>query len=284
MVLFMIKTPFNYGKEVFDSPKSAVEQFLKKSGGRDKDFIDSGMKIFKNEDKLRSFLHEFYLLMTKQRIRESYTPDILASHLINSSEEIDKIINTFYERASEIYGLYRPEKFKKLDIQKLIKNIEKEKEGEEGDMGFYLDKKTLILLKSYSKQIKELIKLREEIVKNIETLMNSFAKNLSKVLGEMLAAKIISIAGSLKNLVNMPSSTIQVLGAEKALFRHLRSGTKPPKHGVIIQHPIVAKAKKQDKGRFARTVASKAAIAAKIDYFDGEFIGDKLLKELEERR
>jgi nucleolar protein 56 len=279
----MIKTPFNMGEKVQKDPKKAIEAYLEGRGERDKNIIESGKKVFGSEDKFKSFLHSFCVLLAKKSIRESYSPDILTSHLINSSEETDKILNTFYERVSEIYGLYRPEKFKKLDLTKLMESIDKEKTGKEGDMGFELDKETLDLMKSYVKQMRGLLEVKGEINKRIGVLMNSFAKNLSAVLGETLGAKIISIAGSLQNLANMPSSTIQVLGAEKALFRHLRSGTKPPKHGVIIQHPLVAKAKREDKGRMARAVASKAAIAAKVDYYKGEFIGNKLLKELEER-
>ncbi|HII72111.1 TPA: C/D box methylation guide ribonucleoprotein complex aNOP56 subunit, partial [Candidatus Woesearchaeota archaeon] len=81
----------------------------------------------------------------------------------------------------------------------------------------------------------------------------------------------------------MPASTIQLLGAEKALFRHMTTGAKPPKFGVIINHPLVTKAKKPDKGKVARTMADKISLAAKIDFFKGEFKGDDLRKELEER-
>jgi len=81
----------------------------------------------------------------------------------------------------------------------------------------------------------------------------------------------------------MPSSTIQMLGAEKALFRHLRTGAKPPKHGIILQHPLVASAKKANRGKYSRSLADKISIAVKADYFKGKFIGDKLKKELEEK-
>jgi len=95
----------------------------------------------------------------------------------------------------------------------------------------------------------------------------------------MLGARLISIAGSLERLARLPSSTIQILGAEKALFRHLRSGAKPPKHGVILQHPIVSGAK--NKGRAARKLASKTAIAAKMDFYGNRDISKKLKEDLE---
>ena len=81
----------------------------------------------------------------------------------------------------------------------------------------------------------------------------------------------------------MPSSKIQLLGAETALFRHIKTGARPPKHGLILQHTFVSSAKRQDRGKRARVFADKIAMAIKADYFKGEFIGDKLRKDLEER-
>lgn len=279
----MFKTPFRFGKKIEKDPKKAVKMFQKFQGKRDPEMIKKGIELFGSEREFREFLHEFFLILAKKRIRKSYSPDIVISHLISSSEEIDKIINTLFERINEIYCLYRPERYGKMDINEIIKVIKKDNTQRTGDMGFSLDKNTLNLLKDYADQLEGLIGLRRNVVNEINNLMKKFAPNLSKLMGEMLGAKIISIAGSLKNLAKMPSSTIQVLGAEKALFRHLRKGTKPPKHGVIIQHPLVAQAKKGERGRIARAVASKAAIAAKVDYYNGDFVGDKLLKELEER-
>jgi nucleolar protein 56 len=81
----------------------------------------------------------------------------------------------------------------------------------------------------------------------------------------------------------MPASTIQVLGAEKALFRALRTGGKPPKHGVIFQFPEIHRAPRWQRGKIARALATKLAIAARVDFFTGRFIGDKLKKMLIER-
>jgi nucleolar protein 56 len=81
-----------------------------------------------------------------------------------------------------------------------------------------------------------------------------------------------------------PATTIQMLGAERALFRHLRNkNIPPPKHGHIINHPLLAKAASKDKGKVARALADKICIASRIDYFKGEFLGDKLRKDLEDK-
>jgi nucleolar protein 56 len=74
-----------------------------------------------------------------------------------------------------------------------------------------------------------------------------------------------------------------VLGAEKALFRHLRTGAKAPKYGILHEHPLISQAKKPEHGKIARLLADKIAIAAKVDFFKGKFVGNKLKKDIERR-
>jgi nucleolar protein 56 len=113
--------------------------------------------------------------------------------------------------------------------------------------------------------------------------MDKFCPNIKAVCDVMVAASLIEHAGSLKRLSILPSSTIQILGAEKALFRHMKTGAKPPKHGIIVNHSLIAKSPDKMHGKIARAVADKISIAAKVDYFQGKFIGDKLRKELDEK-
>jgi nucleolar protein 56 len=87
----------------------------------------------------------------------------------------------------------------------------------------------------------------------------------------------------LVNLAKMPASTIQVLGAEKALFRSLKTGTRPPKHGIIFQHTLIHEAKRWQRGKMARALAGKLAIAARTDAFSGKYIGDSLQAGLDKR-
>ena len=100
------------------------------------------------------------------------------------------------------------------------------------------------------------------------------------LLGGPLSARLISLSGGLERLASLPSSTIQLLGAEKAMFRHLRSGKNPPKHGVIYQYPDLRKAPYWQRGNIARALAGKVLIAAKVDQYKGEFCGDRLSEEL----
>lgn len=117
----------------------------------------------------------------------------------------------------------------------------------------------------------------EEIERAIRRHAVSVAPNLSTLAGPMLAARLIEQAGSLKDLARMSSSTVQVLGAESALFAHLRGEATSPKHGIIYMHPAVRSAPSDDRGRIARSLAGKLSIAARIDAYRGE-----LEPELEE--
>jgi nucleolar protein 56 len=99
------------------------------------------------------------------------------------------------------------------------------------------------------------------------------APNLSEVLGELLGARLIARAGGLEKLAKLPASSLQVMGAREALFKHLREGTPSPKHGFIFRHPLVSGAPKRLRGRMARMLAGKAAIAARVDYYSGGRLG-----------
>jgi nucleolar protein 56 len=94
---------------------------------------------------------------------------------------------------------------------------------------------------------------------------------------------LIAVAGGLMNLAKRPASTIQVLGAEKALFRSLKTGTRPPKHGLIFQHTLLHDAKRWQRGKIARALAGKLAIAARADAFGGRDIGEELKAGMDKR-
>ena len=103
----------------------------------------------------------------------------------------------------------------------------------------------------------------------VESGMKRIAPNTVVVAGPTIGARLMAKAGGLDRLAVLPASTIQILGAEKALFRSLRTGAKPPKHGILFQHQEVHTAPKWQRGKIARTIANKVAIAARIDYYRG---------------
>ena len=112
------------------------------------------------------------------------------------------------------------------------------------------------------------------LIENLSKFINEEAPKvfpeMVKLLDAQLTVRLISFAGSLAKLARLPSSTIQLLGAEKALFRHMLDGSLPPKHGILYQHPSVKGVHNKKKGKVTRSLASKVAIAAKIDFYRGK--------------
>jgi nucleolar protein 56 len=119
--------------------------------------------------------------------------------------------------------------------------------------------------------------------KYLDDTMEEVAPNIKAMVGSLLGARLIAIAGGLTNVAKMPASTIQVLGAEKALFRSLKTGTLPPKHGIIFQHTYLHDAKRWQRGKIARALAGKLAIAARIDAYGHRDISESLKTKLDMR-
>ncbi len=245
----------------------------------DKNRINEALALFKEKSK------EFFdteLKLAKRKIKESVKFDNLLINASDCVEESTRHINMLSRRLREWYGLANPELSRKTEdnlnfAKKVVENPGKEKDS----MGIELNKEDFEPVKNLAQEIINLNELKEKQQKYIEKVMKRNCSNLLAVAGPNLGAKLIALAGSFKRLASMPASTIQVLGAEKALFRHVRTGAKSPKHGVIIQHPLVAGS--ESKGVASRQIADKISIAAKVDFFGGEFIGNKLLEGLRKK-
>ncbi len=222
-------------------------------------------------------LRQKNLQITKQKLKESIHEDNLIVQAINNYEELNKILNMLVKRLREWYELYNPEFSKEVfDNEGFVKHLNRNK----GELGGKLNKEDLDMIFELKEKIKNLYNLKHNEEKYLDKLMDNLCKNLKTVAGTLIGAKLIEKAGSLKKLALMPASTIQLLGAEKALFRHIKSGAKSPKHGLIHEHPFVLQAKREERGKKARLLADKLSLAVKIDYFKGKFIGDKLKGEL----
>jgi len=230
---------------------------------------------------------------TKEKVRKSVSKGNLIIQAVNSIDETDKAANILVKRLREWYSFYLPEfsgsiasheKFVELIQKKPKKELLKEiKLAEEKSMGADLEKKDISPMMELAKSLENLYKLKEKQAKYLENAMNEYCPNITAIAGPLIGAKLLALAGSLEKISSFPSSTIQVLGAEKALFRHLRTGAKSPKYGILHEHPLISQAKKQEHGKIARLLADKIAIAAKVDFFKGKFVGDKLKKDIERR-
>jgi len=253
-------------------------------------------KVEKLSNFFKKSINDFFkpnLILTKQSVKASVNEDLFIIHAITNIEELDKSNNILSKRLREWYELYLPEfskslgdneTFARLITEKgkteLLKEI-KLKESE--SMGADLSDKDIEPILNLAKCILENFRLRKLHENYLEELMKSYCPNIQAIAGTMIGGKLLAGAGSLQKMVLFPASTIQLLGAEKALFRHIRTGSRPPKYGLLINHPIVTKLSSKDKGKGARALADKISIASKIDFYKGNFLGDKLREELEKK-
>lgn len=216
--------------------------------------------------------------------------DRFISQLIQLIEDNEKIINLMVERLRRIYQIYFPEYIEKeTSLEKLVKNISKNPKREYLDeelanktVGVELSEENLELMRKLAEKISNLIDFNKEVEKRLEDIMKSYAPNLTMLAGYKLAAKLIKSLGSLEKIAKSPSTKIQLVGAEKALFRFLRGKGKSPKHGYIFIHPYIQQSPPKLRGKVSRILANFLSKAAKIDYFSKK-IEVKLKEELEKR-
>ncbi|XP_053314001.1 nucleolar protein 56 isoform X1 [Spea bombifrons] len=233
---------------------------------------------------------------------------------ISLLDQLDKDINTFSMRVREWYGYHFPELIKIVSdnftycrLAKFIgnrKELSEEKleemeeiamdgakaqailEASRSSMGMDISPIDLINIESFSSRVISLSEYRKGLQEYLRSKMNQVAPSLSALIGEVVGARLISHAGSLTNLAKYPASTVQILGAEKALFRALKTRGNTPKYGLIFHSTFIGRAAAKNKGRISRYLANKCTIASRIDCFS-EFptsvFGDKLREQVEER-
>jgi nucleolar protein 56 len=250
-------------------------------------------KIVKDEEEFNNLFREVSLEVTKVQIKISAKRDSLVVQAVRALDEIDKIINVSSERLREWYGLHFPElnravssheKFAKLvSTYGKRENLKDYEKIAEESIGMEINEEDEKILKEYASLLEKLFELRENLEKYVVETMREIAPNFSEIAGPLLAARILSKAGSLEKLAKAPSSLIQLIGSEKALFRYLHGRGKAPKHGLIYLHPFVQNAKEEDRGKVARILANKISLAIRIDYYTKEDKREELKKDLEEK-
>ncbi len=260
-------------------------------------------------DQLRAYTHNVSMELAKMKIRKTIEKrDLLVAQAMQSIDDLDKSLNLFMNRIREWFGLHYPELDRLLDkhetYARLVVNLgtrnnfteqKLEEEGlpknkshsiaevAEASMGADISHEDLIQIQDMSSKILKLYDLRQSLETYVDSVMDEIAPNIRAIGGSLLGARLLALSGGLLNLAKLPASTIQVLGAEKALFRALKTKARPPKHGIIFQHPLIHDAKRWQRGKIARALAGKLSIAARVDAFNGDYIGDKLKLELEKR-
>ena len=253
----------------------------------------TGKKITANENNLSKQLLEFKdkkffqklyqknLQITKKAIAKSVGIDHLIMQAINNISELDRVLNIFSKRFREWYALYWPELEYETEKHEALVEIALKHKERTSIMGGKLEKQDLDQVLLLAKEITKLIELRQEHEKYLEKLMEKYCPNLLELAGATIGAKLLEIGKGLKRLALLPASTIQLLGAEKALFRHLKTGSRSPKFGVIFNHQLIQKSQKKNRGKMARMLADKLVICCRLDYFKGEFMAPEYKKHLE---
>ncbi len=265
--------------------------------------------IIKDVKDYIEYLQQITMIMTRRKVRVAAKQrDLFIAQAVTAVDEIDKTLNLFASRLREWYSLHFPElndlvrdhedyirlvhnlgvreNFTKENLVKLDippRKAERIEEAAKKSMGAEMtefDIKPIVSLAGIALQLYE---LRRAFRSYIDEAMKEVAPNIRELVGPLLGARLIALAGGLQKLAMLPASTIQVLGAEKALFRALRTGGKPPKHGVIFQFPAIHRSPRWQRGKIARALAGKLAIAARVDAFTGEFIARELKEQLEKR-
>ncbi|HEY9246139.1 MAG TPA: rRNA biogenesis protein [Candidatus Methanoperedens sp.] len=207
-------------------------------------------------DEYDLMLHELNILLAKKKLAHAVGPDrqIIAS--VEAIDDIDETSNILAVRLKEWYML----DFNDTDLK-----------GEELALHIIkMDQDVQEMIRDFASGLLGLYSMRRSIEEYLEANMPVIAPNLTLIAGPILGARLLSMAGSLEKLASMPSSTIQVIGANNALFKHLRGRASSPKHGVIFRHPYVNTAPRKLRGKVARAVASRISLAARYDFYSGE--------------
>ena len=244
------------------------------------------------------------LSLAKESVTKAYsTGEHALAQGINSYNELERTRNLLHERLEEWYGIYFPEletgsaeayarfvieggQDKKKAGRDVFERIFKERADElmalaQGSIGNEPNEAEYAVMRGMAETEIGMLRLEDGIDSFLKEKVPLSMPNISYLIDYKLAAELLAKAGSLQKLAIMPASTIQLLGAEKALFRHLRSGSKSPKYGILFKLKDVTVAERWNKGKIARIFATKLSIAARADAISKRFIGKELKESLD---
>ncbi len=232
------------------------------------------------------------ILLAKRAVKASVGPDVHLGQAIRAYGDLVVTANLLSERLHEWYGLHFPELENVLGGDAYAKAIAEHGQREVvisqyklamESIGSEIAPEDLDSIRVLARALKEAQESKDKLEKYMESRMSQVAPNLSVLVGPVIGAKLIMHAGSLRRLAGFPSGTVQLLGAEKAMFRHLKDGSRPPKHGILFTHPLVHSAPPWQRGAVARALAGKVSLAARADAYSRNDISEILRAQLEKR-
>ena len=230
--------------------------------------VDSGFVT--DEDSYYDALHDATVHATREAVRErERADDQQLVHAVRSMDDADRTANELAERVAEWAGALFDEAGTGVDGARTVAERTPETAAEERVV-------------SLATRVVDLADEAADCRAFVERTAPAVAPNLSRMAGPVLAARLIALAGGLGDLAKKPSGTVQVLGAEDALFAHLAGRAPSPKHGIIFTHDYVRNTRPEDRGSAARALAGKLVIAARIDHYAGD-LRPEIHEELDER-
>jgi nucleolar protein 56 len=223
-------------------------------------------KIASSDAEYVSLLRELSIQAVRKQLSESLTEDKKIIQAVEALDDLNETINHLTERLMEWYGYYCPEL--NLPGEAFLQFVSKTPDGSfVSAMGAPLTKEDSVLLQAFAGDILALYQRKEAVESFISSKMKQTAPNVSQIAGVVLGARLLSMAGGLKDLAAMPSGSIQVMGASKAMVKHLRANAPPPKHGIIFSHPILNTAPHRIRGKIARAFSASISLAARTDCY-----------------
>jgi len=263
-----------------------TEPRLERAGGRfsteKPPFLDPARYGFD-----RSLLHAAMVELAKLRMRKAIRTEDHLRQAVAAVDEMQEQENSLVERIREWYGLHFPELARMVDEAEYLELLAEHGRRENlpldarESVGAELGEPEEREIRGMAQLARGIALQRRDLEGYVERTVRAIAPNVSALAGPMIAARLVTLAGSVEDLARYPAGTVQLLGAEKALFRHLKTGSRPPKHGVLFQHPLIHRAPAWQRGALARTFAGRISMAARADAYTHRRIAPELQASLD---
>lgn len=270
--IFTVENETIINTEIFPKDLSSItdrllqEQLLIRGNVAGSDLRDLAVKygFVSSNDEYDKLLHEVNIRLAKEQVAQSVTPDRRIIAAVEAIDDLNETANVLSERLREWYIMnFEDTDLKGEELARKISGMEDPAKASD-----------LKIMKSFSSSLMASYETRDRIEEYLKENMVLIAPNITSITGHILGARLLSMAGNLEKLAFMPSSTIQVIGANNALFKHLKGKATSPKHGVIFRHPLINTAPRRQRGKIARVLAAKISLACRYDLYSGKLKED----------
>lgn len=278
--MFTVENDTIISAEIFPKDLTSIIQRLLKErlmlrgsiAGRDLRDLAVEYGFTGSNDEYDSLLHELNIRLVKEQVTKTLTPDMKIIAAVEAIDDLDETSNVLSERLKEWYILnFENTRLSGEELTRKIIGMD--------DTG---ESSQLKIMQSFSSSLLASYETRDRIEEYLKDNMPIIAPNITNITGHILGARLLSIAGSLEKLAFMPSSTIQVIGANNALFKHLKGKAPSPKHGLIFRHPLINTSPGWQRGKIAKILSSKISLASRYDLYSGE-LKEELAGELKSK-